>query len=80
MPRQMDFSNKNSATETFDRIQKVVVPIIVVVAAVFAIWRNDVSIALFPVALIVAVLYLTAVAGGVRLIRSFGLKLLDRRD
>jgi cation transport ATPase len=75
----MDISKKNPATETFDRIQKVVVPIILVVAAVLAIWRNGVSIALLPVALIVAALYLIVVADGARLIRSFGLKLLDRR-
>lgn len=75
----MNSLNKNPGTETFDRIQRIVVPIIIVIAASLAIWRNDVSIALLPVALIAAALYLLVVAGGARLIRSLGMKFLDRR-
>lgn len=75
----MNSLNKNPGTETFDRIQKIAVPIIIVVAAIFAIWRNDVSVALLPVALIAAALYLLIAAGGARLIRSLGMKFLDRR-
>jgi hypothetical protein len=63
---------KNPATQTFDRIQRVAVPIIIIVAAVLAIWRNDVSIALLPVALVAAAIYLFVVTGGTRLIRSWG--------
>lgn len=75
----MNSSTRNPGSETFDRIQKVAAPIIIVVAAVLAIWRNDVSIALLPVALIAAALYLLVAAGGARLIRSWGLRLLGRR-
>jgi hypothetical protein len=76
----MNSLNKNPGTETFDRIQRIAVPIIIVVAAILAIWRNDVSIALLPVALIAAALYLFVVAGGARLIRSLGIKFLDRHN
>lgn len=75
----MNSLDKNPGTETFDRIQRIAVPIIIVVAVSLAIWRNDVSIALLPVALVAAALYLLIVAGGARLIRSLGMKFLDRR-
>jgi len=75
----MNSSGKNPATEIFDKGQRIVVPIIIVLAAVLAIVRNDVSIALFPVALVVAGLYLLVVAGGARGIRSLGMRFLDRR-
>lgn len=75
---RMNSSNKNPGTETFDRVQKCVVPPIIVVAAVLAIWRNDVSIALLPVALIVAALYLTIVIAGSRIVRAIGLKIQRR--
>ena len=76
----MNSSNKaNPATETFDKVQRVSVPIIIVVAAILAIWRNDVSIALLPVALIVAALYLLLVMGGARAVRAFGEKRLGHR-
>ena len=75
----MNYSNKNPGTETFDRVQKWAAPIIIIVAAVLAIWRNDVSIALLPLALIVAALYLTIVIAGSRIVRAIGLKILQRR-
>lgn len=75
----MNSLNKNPGTETFDRIQRIAVPIIIVVAAILAIWRNEVSVVLLPVALIAAALYLLVVTGSVRFIRSLGVKFLNRR-
>jgi hypothetical protein len=75
----MNSSNRNSATEVFDRVQKWALPLIIVVAAVLAIWRNDVSVALLPLALFVAALYLAIVIAGSRIVRAIGLKMLDRR-
>lgn len=75
----MNSSHKNPGTETFDLLQRRAAPVIVVVAAVLAIWRSDASIGLLPLALIVAALYLTIVIGGSRIIRAIGLKILQRR-
>jgi hypothetical protein len=46
---------------------------------VLAIWRNDVSVALLPLALIAAALYLLIVICGARIVRSLGFKFLNRR-
>ena len=75
----MSSSNKNPGTEAFDRAQKRAVVPIIIVAAVLAIWRNEVSWALLPVALIIGALYLLLVMGGTRIVRDFGLRLLNRR-
>lgn len=75
----MNSSDRNPATEIFDKGQRIVVPIIIVLAAVLAIVRNDVSIALLPVAVVVAGIYLLVVGGGAHGIRTLGLRFLDRR-
>ena len=76
----MNSLNKNPGTDAFDKVQKRVVPLIIVVAAVLAIWRNDVSIALLPLALVAAALYLLVVTAGARVVRAIGLKLWQRRQ
>jgi hypothetical protein len=75
----MNSSNKNPGTETFDRVQKWAFPVIIVAAAILAVWRNDLSFALLPLALLVAAIYLAIVVSGSRIIRAIGLKRLQRR-
>jgi hypothetical protein len=74
----MNSSNKNPATEIFDNGQKWVAPLIVIVAAVLAIWRNDVSVGLFPFALLAAAIYLAIVIAGSRIVRAIALKISRR--
>lgn len=72
----MNSSDKNPATETFDRLQKATaIPIVLVVAAAVLI-INGASIWLFPVILAVVALYVFGVIGGTRLIRAGA----DRRE
>lgn len=75
----MSSSSKNPGTETFDRIQRWAVIPIVIVSAVLAIWRNDVSWALLPVALVAGALFLFLVMGGAKVVREWGISLLSRR-
>lgn len=75
----MNSSNRNPATEVFDRVQKWAVPLIIIVAAGLAILRNDLSVAFFPLALFVAAVYLAIILVGSRIIRAIGAKLLQRR-
>jgi ABC-type transport system involved in cytochrome bd biosynthesis fused ATPase/permease subunit len=65
----MNYSDKNPATETFDRLQKkTAVPIILVVATA-AVVINRTSILLLPVALAIAAIYVSIVIMGERWIR-----------
>jgi len=63
---------------TFDRIQRRAVIPIILVAAVLAIWRNEASWALLPVALAVGAVFLLLVYGGTKVVRSAGLRFLKR--
>lgn len=69
----------NPGAKTFDRIVKTAAVPIILVAAVLAIWRNQVSWAFLPVALAVGAINLSLVLGGASALRTAGLKLL-RRD
>jgi hypothetical protein len=63
-------SDKNPATETFDRLQrKTALPLILIVAAM-AIVANGASIWMFPVILAIVAIYVFAVMGGTRLFRG----------
>jgi hypothetical protein len=74
----MSTLNKNPGTEAFNKVQKIALPLVVVIAAVSAVWRNDVSVALLPVALAGATLYLLMVFGWGRLFRTLGMKFWKR--
>ena len=74
----MNSSNRNPGTETFDRIQRWAVLPIILLAAVLAIWRNEVSWVLFPVALVVGAIFLLIVLGGTSAIRAAGSKFFKR--
>lgn len=66
----MNSSDKNPATETFDRLQKkTAVPLILVVATI-ALVANGASILMFPVILGIVAVYVFIVMGGSRLIRA----------
>lgn len=67
----MNSSNKNPGAETFERIQRRAVVPIILIAAVLAILRNDVSWLLLPIAIGVGALYLLLVTGGARAIRDW---------
>lgn len=75
---EMPSSSRNPGTEAFDRVQRKAVPIVIVAAAVLALFLNDVPAALFPVAVAVAAIYLLLVVGGARVISTFGTKLIER--
>lgn len=66
----MNSSDKNPATETFDRLQrKTAVPLVLVVATA-ALVVNGASIWMFPIVLAVAFLYVFIVIGAARLVRT----------
>lgn len=60
----MSSSNKNPATETFDRIQKWITGPIILVASVLAIWRNDASWALLPIVIVIVGAFVLLIIGG----------------
>lgn len=68
----------NPGTETCERIQRWAVLPTILVAAVLAIWRNQVSWVFLPVALAVGAIYLLLVLGGTSAIRTAGSKFLKR--
>lgn len=74
----MNSSNKNPGTEAFDRVQRWAILPIILIAAVLAIWRNDVSWAVLPIAIVIGALYLLFVIWGSRLIRRWGSRVFDR--
>jgi hypothetical protein len=75
----MNSTDKNPATETFDRLQKkTVVPLVLIVATV-ALIANGASIWMLPVVLAIVSVYVFAIAGGARLVRGGIEKLRGRR-
>jgi hypothetical protein len=73
---RMNSTNKNPATEAFDKAQRRAAPLVIVLAAVVAIWLGGAPIAFLPIFLVVGVLYLSIVFAGTRLIRT----VWDRRQ
>jgi hypothetical protein len=75
----MNSSDKNPATEMFDRLQrKTAVPLVLLVATV-ALVVNGTSIWMFPIIFAVALVYVLIVIGGARLVRD-GIDKLRGRD
>jgi len=73
-------SNKNPATETFDRLQRrTAIPIALAVAAVVMVVQGA-SIWLFPLIAAFAALNIFIIIGGTRLIRSGVSKIRDSRE
>lgn len=75
----MNSSDKNPGKDTFDRLHKFSVPIIILIAGIAAIWRNDLSVAFLPVALAVSVIYLLMVYSWGPIFRA-GARLWKRGD
>jgi ABC-type transport system involved in cytochrome bd biosynthesis fused ATPase/permease subunit len=74
----MDSSDKNPAKATFDKYHRISVPLIVLVAGLIAIWRNDLSAAFLPVTLAAATIYMLMVFLWRKIFRTLGAKLSKR--
>jgi hypothetical protein len=57
----MNSSDRNPGRDTFNRLHKFSVPIIILVAGVTVSWRNDLSVEFLPVACAVSIIYLLMV-------------------
>jgi hypothetical protein len=79
MSGPMNSSNKNPATETFDRLQRrTAIPLVLAVTTA-ALIANDASIWMFPVIFAAALVYVLSIIGGTRLIRALGARLRGRK-
>jgi hypothetical protein len=74
-----NFSNNNPGTEAFDRGQKRWAFPVLVLASLAAILAEGASLVALPVLLGIGALFLLIIIGGARLIRTLGLKFLERR-
>jgi len=66
----MDSSDKNPATEMFDRLQKKTAVPLVLVVATTALVVNGAPIWMFPIIFAIALVYVFIVIGGARLVRT----------
>lgn len=72
-------STDNPGLDAFDAGQKRLLPFVLVVTALAAIVIEGASLAVLPILLIIGAIYLFVVVAGARIVRTLGLKLLNRK-
>lgn len=71
-------SDRNAATEAFDKAQKRHAPFVIIFGALVGLWLSGASWLAFPIAIGVAALYAGLFIVGARIFRTVGLKLVER--
>lgn len=69
----------NCGIDAFDAGQKRLLPVLLIVTALAAIVIEGASLAVFPTLLLIGAIYLFVVVAGARIVRTLGLKLLNRK-